>query len=1546
VLSYITCSQSQILRSIVGLICLLSASNLWSATTYSGTNGVQSKLLLQNSVSACSGCHFNGAVDPDFTSSYTAFSSYATTYHAGNKLNAVQRMMDRTNLATDDISFMPQGGGSQISSAEKALLSAWKSNLAVDVDNPTTITLATISGKGKNAQATSDSAFFTVYANVDDSGIDATSYTFQYGLSQTPSFESSAQVVAGSGGGTETTQISQLLTSLECGQTYHYRVKASNTSYSSTVGDWQEEDTPACNTAPIIQNTPLSPSDGSEDVLFQFDVDANDSEADDITYGLVNEPDGMTINSSGLVSWTPLEGITTSGLVTVTAADDGDDGVSADTATFSISVTSINDAPQITSIATTSAIEGNQYSYQVDVNDPDDSGTALAYSVGPITGDMSISPSGLLTWIPGNGITTSGFITVTVADGGENSAAAATQEFEILVAGVNTAPSITSVAPTAASEDILYEYAVEVVDLDDANNGTDLNFSLSNSPSGMTISNQGLIQWTPLEGQGNANTITVTVSDGGENGTQPSRETFSIIVTSINDAPQLSSPGAQAITELESLAINFADLYTDPDDDNDGSELTWQLISAPVGMALSSLGNLSWSSTEESAGDYSIQLSLSDGGENSAAAATINFPLTVNLLDGDNDLIADYVDNCPDLANNDQANFDNDNLGDVCDLDDDDDTLPDAVELANGLDPFNGDDAVLDADADGDSNATEYQQCLVLANEESELCGQILLDSVAPEITTNGEQIVVSSGYLTEVELTAEAFDVKDGESLVAADTLGPFRPGKHIVIWQAQDIAGNVAQVEQVVKVIPLIKFLGSQQYSVEETAEVKIPVSLSGSAADYPVVIDYLLSGSASNSEHDLIPGQIQIESGLTGEIVFNWIGSNAEVSNLESIDKNIIIELSASNESAFLADNLTYQVDFLAGNVIPSAELFLTQRSEQRVVIYQNQGAFFISAKVADKNNDELTIKWLTEHEQLILPENLVNNELRQIPINPANLPLGFYNLGLAVSDAESSFIRNLSFRVEAQAPLLNTGSDSDNDGISDDIEGLLDSDSDGIQDYLDPIDDAQYMHKNILANDLFETSNQLLETEPGLIIKAGQWAIEQGQAGVGLAADDLANIENDNSAKNIIGEVFDFEIHGISLNTSSIKLVIPLAAGIPLNAEYWKYDGSRWSEFEVHGEDYIATAFKQAGRCPSADSDRYTLGLIPFSQCLLLSITDGGNNDTDGAVNGVVTDPGAIVMDSLLVVNENKTLTKPTSSPGAGYFSIIFMILLLSLASFRAQAEFNFQTLFQLGFGSDDNVSRAQHSEDIIYDNFARLDGHLIFDYELSFNKSISVELQAAHQAYQHTELLSKNEVSARLIYRWQNSFHYNSPWYQLFSDISHWDLGEQQRDSTLYTQQAMVSARLTTKISGSLGAEYQSRDSESRVFDLKQSRIFAHLDYTWSDSLSFYSGYSYIQGDTVSTVQGAYCNGLIATSVYPILTVSKEVEWDQIFNDAYCGQWISYRLEAVTQTLVLGGNYGFDHSSSLDLSWFYADVDAKGDNYYQRQIIQLNYLKAF
>lgn len=59
--------------------------------------------------------------------------------------------------------------------------------------------------------------------------------------------------------------------------------------------------------------------------------------------------------------------------------------------------------------------------------------------------------------------------------------------------------------------------------------------------------------------------------------------------------------------------------------------------------------------------------------------------------DQDADEVPDKEDNCPEVANHDQADHDKDKIGDACDDDSDDDGLPDKDEEHNGTDPKDGD---------------------------------------------------------------------------------------------------------------------------------------------------------------------------------------------------------------------------------------------------------------------------------------------------------------------------------------------------------------------------------------------------------------------------------------------------------------------------------------------------------------------------------------------------------------------------------------------------------------------------------------------------------------------------------------------------------------------------------------------------------------------------------------------------------------------------------------------------------------------------------------
>ena len=77
--------------------------------------------------------------------------------------------------------------------------------------------------------------------------------------------------------------------------------------------------------------------------------------------------------------------------------------------------------------------------------------------------------------------------------------------------------------------------------------------------------------------------------------------------------------------------------------------------------------------------------------------------------DTDGDGLLDSVDNCPEISNAGQEDFEGDFIGDVCDPDDDNDGMSDSYEGLHGLDSLDASDAGLDPDGDGFINLTESQ---------------------------------------------------------------------------------------------------------------------------------------------------------------------------------------------------------------------------------------------------------------------------------------------------------------------------------------------------------------------------------------------------------------------------------------------------------------------------------------------------------------------------------------------------------------------------------------------------------------------------------------------------------------------------------------------------------------------------------------------------------------------------------------------------------------------------------------------------------------------
>ena len=178
---------------------------------------------------------------------------------------------------------------------------------------------------------------------------------------------------------------------------------------------------------------------------------------------------------------------------------------------------------------------------------------------------------------------------------------------------LNSAPVITSVAPTTASEGAAYSYAVAATDAD----GDPLSYSLIVAPAGMTVdASTGNIRWTPGYDQAGIHTVTVHVSDGIDAVTQ----TYSVTVANTNRPPVITS--SAPVTASEGKPYSYTVTATDAD----GDVLAYSLVTAPEGMTInSSTGVIAWTPTYRQAGSYNITVQVSDG----ASFAVQTYSLTV-----------------------------------------------------------------------------------------------------------------------------------------------------------------------------------------------------------------------------------------------------------------------------------------------------------------------------------------------------------------------------------------------------------------------------------------------------------------------------------------------------------------------------------------------------------------------------------------------------------------------------------------------------------------------------------------------------------------------------------------------------------------------------------------------------------------------------------------------------------------------------------------------------------------------------------------------------
>lgn len=339
-------------------------------------------------------------------------------------------------------------------------------------------------------------------------------------------------------------------------------------------------------------------------------LNATDPDGDSLAYTFNGLPVDLSLNpQTGVITGT--FSYTSAGVYTVNVAVF--DGETSVLQTFVWTITETNRPPVVAPIADKTNSEGDVINLPaISVTDPDgDSvfaftatnlppGLTLSPLTGAITGTLPYTASGTYA------------VSIAVSDGKlANHESAVTFTWTVL--DVNRPPTVTAPDLTNAENDTV-SYSTSASDPD----GAALTYSATGLPPGISI-DAATGALTGTLGYTTAGTYnpTITVTDGSLTASAP----FVWLVTNLNAAPVITTPGNLVNNEGETISLQIAATDVDTAD-----TLTFTATGVPPGLSISSTGLVTGVLPYTAAGSYSVTVTVSDG----TTSRSVTFRWTVN----------------------------------------------------------------------------------------------------------------------------------------------------------------------------------------------------------------------------------------------------------------------------------------------------------------------------------------------------------------------------------------------------------------------------------------------------------------------------------------------------------------------------------------------------------------------------------------------------------------------------------------------------------------------------------------------------------------------------------------------------------------------------------------------------------------------------------------------------------------------------------------------------------------------------------------------------
>ena len=342
-------------------------------------------------------------------------------------------------------------------------------------------------------------------------------------------------------------------------------------------------------TAPVPPTITAASINGTVGKALSFTLTATG--ANPLTYSLTGAPSGMTVSTTGVVTWaSPVLG-----KYSVTAVvKDSKTGLTAQ-AIYTITIVN-PPAPSIAASSISGAV-GKALTFNVSAV----ASNPVTFSMTGAPSGMTISTAGAVSWAtPVLGKYT---LTITAKDTLSG----------LTGSGVYTVTIVNPPAPIVSAQAISGKVGTALSFTPSVTASNPVTYSLSGAPSGMTINTAGLVSWAvPVLGTYN---VTITAKDNATG--LSGQASFAVTITN----PPAPTITAQTITGTVGTALNFTPQVTA------SNPVTYSMTGAPAGMSIASTGAVSWASPV--AGNYSVTIVAKDTKTGLSGQAIISIVINV-----------------------------------------------------------------------------------------------------------------------------------------------------------------------------------------------------------------------------------------------------------------------------------------------------------------------------------------------------------------------------------------------------------------------------------------------------------------------------------------------------------------------------------------------------------------------------------------------------------------------------------------------------------------------------------------------------------------------------------------------------------------------------------------------------------------------------------------------------------------------------------------------------------------------------------------------------